>query len=199
MFFCAGFFHCFLIVSQTDHGCRKQCSDLNAGIAGLSDHARIEKALDLLQKREKTKNSKNESNNDLKSDQTSTCKNDDIVAKILKGEQIQVFTDLGRDHRTVTIVHTNQLMQTDHWTPMKTSSCSSDLEYNSTTGKWTNGYESIDHASLTFISTSYNPVIRRASNLQCKRNFQASSRIIVEVTIVELFASKAICFVFNHN
>ena len=125
MFFCAGFFHCFLIISQTDLGCRKQCSDLNAGIAGIADHARIEKALDLLQKREKTKNSKVESNS-YKNNQTSNCKNDDITSKIPKDEQIQVFTDLGRDLRTITIVHTNQVMQTNHWTPVKTTSCSYD-------------------------------------------------------------------------
>ena len=123
MFFCAGFFHCFLIVSQTDLGCRKQCSDLNAGIAGIADHARIEKALDLLQKREKTKNSKIESNNNLTNDQTSNRKNDDITSKIPQDNQMQVFTDLGRNLRTVTRVHTYQGMQTGL---RSTSSCSYD-------------------------------------------------------------------------
>ena len=52
MFFCAGFFHCFFIVNQTEHGCEKQCGDLNANIAGLSDHLIYDSAQKFLEKRE---------------------------------------------------------------------------------------------------------------------------------------------------
>ena len=51
MFFCAGFFHCFFIVNQTEHGCEKQCGDVNAKIAGLSDHLIYDSARILLEQR----------------------------------------------------------------------------------------------------------------------------------------------------
>ena len=51
MFFCAGFFHCFFIVNQTEHGCEKQCDDLNSNIAGLSDHLIYDSAQKFLEKR----------------------------------------------------------------------------------------------------------------------------------------------------
>ena len=51
MFFCAGFFHCFFIVNQTERGCEKQCDDLNANIAGLSDHLIYDSARKFLEKR----------------------------------------------------------------------------------------------------------------------------------------------------
>ena len=56
MFFCAGFFHCFFIVNQTEHGCEKQCGDLNANIAGPSDHLNYDSARKFLEKRERLPN-----------------------------------------------------------------------------------------------------------------------------------------------
>ena len=58
MFFCAGFFHCFLIVNQTDIGCTKQCAELNAEIARPSDHLNYDSARTFLEKRVRAKLSK---------------------------------------------------------------------------------------------------------------------------------------------
>ena len=55
MFFCAGFFHCFFIVNQTENGCEKQCGELNANIAGPSDHLNYDSAREFLEKRERAK------------------------------------------------------------------------------------------------------------------------------------------------
>ena len=58
MFFCAGFFHCFFIVNQTDIGCTKQCADLNAEIARPPDHLNYDSARKFLEKRVRAKLSK---------------------------------------------------------------------------------------------------------------------------------------------
>ena len=57
MFFCAGFFHCFLIVNQTEIGCKKRCSEHHANIAGISQHSFFDTAQELFKKREKSKQS----------------------------------------------------------------------------------------------------------------------------------------------
>ena len=57
MFFCAGFFHCFLIVNQTEIGCEKRCSEHHANIAGISQHSFFDTAQELFEKREKSKQS----------------------------------------------------------------------------------------------------------------------------------------------
>ena len=55
MFFCAGFFHCFLIVNQTEDGCKQQCAGLNAGIPGPTDFLHFDSAREFLEKRERAK------------------------------------------------------------------------------------------------------------------------------------------------
>ena len=55
MFFCAGFFHCFLILNQTEIGCENQCKELHASVAGVSKHSFFDTARELLERRGKTK------------------------------------------------------------------------------------------------------------------------------------------------
>ena len=62
MFFCAGFFHCFLIVNQTENGCKQKCGGLNARIPGPTDYIHFDYAREFLEKREKAKLPKSERN-----------------------------------------------------------------------------------------------------------------------------------------
>ena len=55
MFFCAGFFHCFLIVNQTENGCKQKCGGLNARIPGPTDYIHFDYAREFLEKRRKSK------------------------------------------------------------------------------------------------------------------------------------------------
>ena len=65
MFFCAGFFHCFLIVNQTENGCKQKCDGLNAGIPGPGDYKHFDSAREFLVKREKAKLEKSETNQEI--------------------------------------------------------------------------------------------------------------------------------------
>lgn len=65
MFFCAGFFHCFLIVNQTENGCKQKCDGLNARIPGPNDYIHFDSAREFLEKREKSKLLKSERNQEI--------------------------------------------------------------------------------------------------------------------------------------
>ena len=65
MFFCAGFFHCFLILNKTENGCKQKCDGLNARIPGPGDYKHFDSAREFLEKRKRAKLTKSERNQEI--------------------------------------------------------------------------------------------------------------------------------------
>ena len=85
MFFCAGFFNCFLIVNQTKIGCKKQCKDLHADIPGISEHSFFDTARELLEQRQHSGRPDAQHEKD-----TATTVNKDLI----KSKSTRIYTDL---------------------------------------------------------------------------------------------------------
>ena len=130
MFFCAGFFHCFFIINQTEHGCEKQCGDVNAKIAGLSDHLIYDSARILLEKR--------------------------VNATVPKPGEVFKRHDIKEYSRLYT-----------------------GLFFNFTSRKWIDDFVAYNQSDMTFISTSYTPGVKRASDQQCKETLRVCLYAII--------------------
>ena len=133
MFFCAGFFHCFFIVNQTERGCEEQCGDLNSKIAGFSDHLIYDSARKFLEIREK--------------------------ATLPKPEE-----GMDRDRR----------LGVKEYTRLYTG-----LFFNFTSSKWIDDFVMYNHSDITFISTSFTPGVKRASDQQCKETLRVGLHAII--------------------